>query len=196
MNRIDQGKAIRVEIANGITARLQLLPDKPGKRGLAPTLSPSDGNTRFAPRRLLIKGNIERSRHIIAVSECASRWPQPPQGKPFVVWESFLHRSQNRYIRARSTAPRAIMKPRIIRNTSHLLNRATENLRHPEKILGAAVASDFSTKKPTRRSGAPPGCIKKRFYTGVSAWRIGRRSALSNFVLIPIKTSTFNQTTP
>lgn len=49
MTRINQGKAIRVEIANGITAKLQLLSNEPEKLWLAPTLSPSDGNTRFAP---------------------------------------------------------------------------------------------------------------------------------------------------
>ena len=54
MNRIDQGKAIRVEIANCITARLQLLPDKPGKRGLAPNIFQATKH-QIAPRRLLIK---------------------------------------------------------------------------------------------------------------------------------------------
>ena len=33
----------------------------------------------------------------------------------------------------------------------------------------------------------PPGLFKKRFWTGVSAWRIGTQFALSNFVLIPAK---------
>ena len=44
--------------------------------------------------------------------------------------------------------------------------------------------------KPGQR-GSGRACLRNAFIKGVSAWRIGNQFALSNFVLIPIKTTSY-----
>jgi hypothetical protein len=52
--------------------------------------------------------------------------------------------------------------------------------------LTASATIAFSCRKKQSRRRLPLAALtKKRFLTGVSAWRIGNQFALSNFVLIP-----------
>jgi hypothetical protein len=48
------------------------------------------------------------------------------------------------------------------------------------------LGSGSHDQKQNRPDLLWPVLFKKRFLTGVSAWRIGNQFALSNFVLIPI----------